>query len=242
MNFLSNLFHKNGNQNQIASGTRFNHIMKTAEKLEELNPKALVELTRIVLRPLQSELLLSAVENEMHGAREAVRLDHFFMKSHMHSLYNLESYENKKELNPEDFLIHLNRDPILPCPWHQDRYVDALHYIGEGKKINPYTQTTTKWKEDPTNHYAKILQPWGIVFVGGGNHSIAAGIIAGEGILRPKEVIDMSSVFDQVKCDGKHYIDRKTGEIMEAVTDENIAALFEIGRLIGKHKIQPMLK
>ena len=52
--------------------TEFDHIVSFAEALAKSNPAALIDLSRILLRPLQAELLLTAIENEMHGARHEI--------------------------------------------------------------------------------------------------------------------------------------------------------------------------
>ena len=74
----------------------------------------------------------------------------------------------------------------------------------------------------------------------GGNHSIAAGIVGGEGVLRPKEVYDMGRLLDLVQCDGKHYRSQQDGQVLDIVHDDKIAALFEVGRLMRHHGITPM--
>lgn len=80
----------------------------------------------------------------------------------------------------------------------------------------------------------------GLVFVEGGNHSIATGMIIGEGTLVPQSVYDISSLLDKVKCDGVNYISLETNEILAPVTDVRIGSIFEIGKLIKKHNILPM--
>lgn len=73
--------------------------------------------------------------------------------------------------------------------------------------------------------------PWRIGFVRGGNHSITAGILAGEGTLIPAQVWDMSFLFERIKTDGIHwYVD---GKKTETVKSWRTAAVFEIGRLIS---------
>ncbi|WP_319950300.1 DUF6710 family protein, partial [Klebsiella pneumoniae] len=83
---------------------------------------------------------------------------------------------------------------------------------------------------DNSNHYVELWLPWRIGFVGGGNHSITAGILAGEGTLIPEHVYDMSWLFELVRTDGNHWFvdDHK----VEAVKSGRSAAVFEIGRLL----------
>lgn len=76
---------------------------------------------------------------------------------------------------------------------------------------------------------AKIL-PWRIGFVRGGNHSIASGVLAGEGEVIPDTVYDMRYLLDIVSTDGYYWY--MSGKICERVSDYRTAAFFEIGRLL----------
>ena len=67
-------------------------------------------------------------------------------------------------------------------------------------------------------------------FVRGGNHSITAGILAGEGTVIPEHVYDMSWLFELVRTDGNHWF--VDGQKAEAVKSGRSAAVFEIGRLL----------
>jgi len=210
--------------------TEFDHIMAFAQALARNNPVALIDLVRFLLRPLQSELLLTAIQNELHGARHEIEDYKFFMPC---GPSNLQISFNYPQFEGGNYLVKLNRDPVLPCPWHRDRYIATLANIGHGKKCGD-------WKEDKLNHKVTIWLPWGIAFVDGGNHSIAAGIIGGEGELKPCQVFDMSGMLDLVQCDGKHYRSLQDGQILDSVHDLKIAAVFEIGRLLKRHQITPM--
>jgi hypothetical protein len=203
---------------------KFNFIMGFARDLAQKNPVALIDLVRLLLRPLQFELLLSAVETEIHKARHEVESYHGLGIQHGH---------NHPQLDSNQFLVNLNRDPILPCPWHRDRYVGTVSSIGKNKPCG-------LWKEDTSNHHVTLWLPWGIAFVDGGNHSIAAGILGGEGTLKPKQVYDMKRLLDTVHCDGEVYRSTLDGQVIADVCSYNIAALFEIGRLLQEHNIVPM--
>lgn len=210
--------------------TEFDHLLDFAKEVANKNPNALINIVRLLLRPLQTELLLSAVKNKLHGACHEIETDRFFMPS---GPFELQHAWNYPKLNPESFLIHLNRDPVLPCPWHRDRYVGNLTSIGQDSLARP-------WKEDSVNHNAVVWLPWGIAFVDGGNHSIATGILNGEGTLKPKEVYDMSAMLDAVYCDGKQFRASSDHRMLNHVYDPVIAALFEVGRLMHKHSVIPM--
>lgn len=210
--------------------TEFDHIMDFANSLANKNPVALINLVRVLLRPLQSELLLTAIQNEMHQAQHEIESYKFFMPN---GPSQLQMDFDEPKLDSANFLVQLNCDPVLPCPWHRDRYVDNLVCIGKDKARGD-------WKEDPLNHRITLWLPWGIAFVHGGNHSIATGILNGEGTVRPKEVYNMARLLDHVQCDGTHYRVNKSGEVLDSVHDYKIAAVFEIGRLMKLHQITPM--
>lgn len=214
-----------------ARKSEFDHIMEFAKTLAQSNPSALVDLCRILLRPLQSELMLTAIQSALHEAREEVLSAKFFMP---YGPAGIQSAFDYPRLDERNFLVHLNRDPVLPCPWHRDRYVGTLTHIGLERSGNA-------WKEDARNHSITVWLPWGIAFVTGGNHSIATGIVGGEGCVHPREVYDMSNLLNLVSCDGKHFRSKQDGRLLDSARDYKIAALFEVGRLMLHHRVTPML-
>lgn len=220
---LRDLFqHKQPDPIVQTQATQFDHLMKMAEEIACKNPNALIDFIRALLRPIQSEHLIAVAEREIHTAPNSINDWSFFFNLLEFGRFSVGKYQ----VNPSPkVIVHLARDPVLPTPWHRDRYCDALAYIGTGKLLK-------QWKQDVTNHRVSVWLPWGIVFVGGGNHSIAAGILAGEGTLEATEVFDLRPLLDQVECDGHHYLDRVTKANLAAVTDYRRAAVFEIGRLM----------
>lgn len=222
------------------SKEKFDQIMDFAISLEEKNPRGLLDLIRILLRPLQSELLISSVEAEEHKSHKGVSSHKFFMPNCKN--LNLQYTWDKQKYNNEDFLIHLNRDPILPCPWKRRDYISTISHIGTNKLLNKplLSNYGGEWKQDTSNHFVSIWLPWGIAFVNGGNHSISVGIINGEGTLMPTDVYDMNFLLEKVRCDGKNYILIETNEVLDSVNDIRIAAVFEIGRILHRNKIIPM--
>ncbi|GAB3261439.1 hypothetical protein GCM10027296_35460 [Chitinimonas naiadis] len=112
----------------------------------------------------------------------------------------------------------------MPTPWNRDRYELALATIGSAKGQGV-------WRQD-LNHTISVWLPWGIAFVTGGNHSITAGILAGEGVIVANEVYDLARIFDLVACDGYEYKDVRSGQVVGLVNDYRRAAVFEIGRLM----------
>lgn len=227
---IQNLIQKSTKNNKLI----FENIMQFASEIEKKNPEALIDLVRVLLKPLQSDYLVSCIENENHHSKKPIKSFDFFMPN---GSIDIQFASNYPKLDSTLFLIDLKKDSIFPGPWERSRYVTCLSYIGSNKKLGDFGGN---WKQDFSNHYIHILLPWGLVFVEGGNHSIASGIISGEGTLIPNNVYDMSDILNKIKCDGINYISIEDNQIINSVYDIRIAAVFEIGRLLKKHNIMPM--
>ena len=197
----------------------FDNVMEVARDIAKHNPRALRDLIRALLLPLQSQHLIAVAEKGAHAAPSEIDADTFFFDAS--ALVSF--YDYWVQPTPE-YRIDLSRDIVLTTPWHRGRYTSALWSIGAQKGFDAWTQDD--------NHRLSVLLPWGITFVHGGNHSIAAGILAGEGTLLAEEVLDATSLMDLVSCDGQHYRSKSTGKAIARVQDHRRAAVFEIGRLI----------
>lgn len=213
---LSNLL---GREKKTESS--FTNIMAMAEKIAESNPEGLSLLVRALLRPLQAEHILAVAERAQHQAPGSLQYLSFF--------FNLSTIAESSEFylrdNP-DVCIDLSKDIVLPTPWERTRYSNALANTGAGK-------SNGEWRQD-SNHGIAVWWPWRIAFVLGGNHSITAGILLGEGKLLATEVYDLAPLFERVICDGHSYTETRTGKVLGKVCDPRRAAVFEIGRLMTK--------
>ncbi|CAH6232237.1 hypothetical protein AI3058V1_4822, partial [Citrobacter freundii] len=213
------MFWNRNKKEKAAAGNeknRFDHLLSVAEKLPV---EALPDLIRAIVRPVQSDFLL-AVAEEGTDARPDMTPQEFFFEG----LIQVQSYEKMKEgeLDGADYPLSLASDMVLPWPWSLTRYIDNVSHIG--------TRKGRPWKQDKINHYVDLWLPWRIGFVRGGNHSITAGILAGEGTVIPEHVYDMSWLFELVRTDGNHWF--VDGQKAEAVKSGRSAAVFEIGRLL----------
>ncbi|WP_208952489.1 DUF6710 family protein [Rahnella sp. ChDrAdgB13] len=209
---------KKGEPAASSEKNRFDHLLSVAEKLPVA---ALPDLLRAIVRPVQSDLLLAVAEEGADSRPDMTPQEFFF-----DGLIQVQSYEKMKEgeLDSADYPLSLASDIVLPWPWSLSRYIDNLSYIG--------THKGSPWKQDKINHYVDLWLPWRIGFVRGGNHSITAGILAGEGTVIPDHVYDMSYMFELVRADGVHWF--VDGQKTEAVKSGRSAAVFEIGRLIAE--------
>jgi len=210
------MFSKKKNMNKDKE--KFDHIMKISESLDE---QAIRDLIKSLGKPLQFDFILG-VSEEGQDARVNMTPSEFFFEKINYSY----GYEELKtvEKDRKDYPLQLASDLVLPWPWDYERYVSA---------INNYSTLKGKpWKQDHQNHYVNLWLPWGIGFVEGGNHSIAAGIMAGEGELLPEHVYDMSFILERVRTNGiDWYLD---GEKVQSVKRYRTAAIFELGRKLAE--------
>lgn len=130
----------------------------------------------------------------------------------------------------EDEVISLRDDLVLPWPWNRGRHLDSLVNIGKGRFWGD-------WKYKSDNHNVEFWLPLRIGFVNGGNHSISAGILSGGGQLKPRDVLDISPIYDHVYTDGVNYYRKFDDSIISKTLSVEFAALFEIGRLMKDNNI-----
>lgn len=202
---------------QVEDGA-FYQIMEIAYRIEKNSPQGLRELVRALLLPLQAERMLAVAERGPHQAPDPIDYWNFFFRIENSSDFYIRD-------KPKEILA-LGRDVVLPTPWKRSDYINALATIGTGKTQGP-------WCQDDGNHSISLLLPWRIGFVSGGNHSITAGILMGEGELVANEIFDMTPIFERVHCDGISYREVGTDRVLGEVNDPRRAAVFEIGRLMA---------
>ena len=195
---------------------KFEHVLSLAASLPSA---ARYNLLHALFRPIQSDYLL-AVAAEGQDARPTLDERQFFFQS----LFDYISFEqlSHQKLVPDEYPLSLATDMVLPWPWSMNSYRGSLS-IGS-LQGNP-------WRYDNSNHHVELWLPWRIGFVKGGNHSLAAGILAGEGTLLPVRVFDMDDLLRRVSTDGISWL--AGGKQIERVHDWRTAAFYELGRLVS---------
>ncbi len=218
------MFWNRNKKEKAAAGSEKNHFDHLLSVAEKLPVKALPDLIRAIVRPVQSDFLLAVAEEGTDARPDMTPYEFFFG-----DLIKLQSSERMKEneRNSSDYPLSLAIDMVLPWPWSLPRYIDNISVTGTHKGM--------PWKQDFFNHYVDLWLPWRIGFVHGGNHSITAGILAGEGFVIPEHVYDMSYLFELARTDGVHWF--VNGNKVEAVKSGRSAAVFEIGRLMVNEEI-----
>lgn len=217
------------------ASARFRQLLATANAIAAKNPRGLPDLVLAILRPFQSEALLAVAERGT-DAIPNIHIESLFGKAVVNRFY-ADGYLRGKKIPPDAFKVHLGRHIVLPWPWNHGRYVDAVATIGAAKvdPASPWGRWQPgAWRQDPQNHVTTLWLPWGITTVGGGNHSIMAGILAGEGVIVPSAVYDMRCVLEDVHSDGLAWFETKSNHKIADVEDPRAASVFEIGRLMTK--------
>jgi hypothetical protein len=219
--------------------SHFSEVMKRAARIAETNPRGLPGLARALLRPLQSEYLVGVAEL---GQDAYPTIDsHNFFGGALRPYFYEQGHHRARKLESEPYKLLLGRDTVLPWPWSECRYESALATIGSEKEIpgcDDYFQPFQgPWVQD-ANHVVELWLPWGIGFVSGGNHSIAAGILSGEGEIKPSSVYDMSYLFEEIRYDGRGFVDIRSGKQLGPAKSWRIGAAFEVGRMMVEHGIR----
>lgn len=211
--------------------TEFENVMNWARVLaDNANREGLEDLIKMVLRPVQADHMRAALIRPTHCAPEALS----WIRS-MGGLWQIPAPEGTllthvtqsgRRTVDASHTLHLCRDVVLPTIWSRSSITSSLGAIGPGRVCGRFTQ-------DP-NHSVTLMIPLGIGWVSGGNHSIAQGILSGEGELVPDEVIDVSSAMDVVGYDGECWVCMRTGLRTDGPRYREFGWVWEIARLLGK--------
>lgn len=208
---------------------QFDYVMGWAKRLAaDSNQAGLEDLIKIVLRPVQAERMRVAFTRAAHQAPECLWWIHS-----MGGLWDLQgpdgtwlSYALSQLRRPVDMseMVSFSRDVLLPTPWSDSSIKNSLGTIGHRRINGPF-------KSD-VNHQVTLMLPCRIAWVGGGNHSIAQGILSGEGCLKPTDVLDVSAVVAAVRYDGECWVCSSTGARLQGPIYPEFGWAWEISRLI----------
>lgn len=216
MGLTSNLRYRKYNREQAEL---FDRIMSVAEEVPE---QVLVKFIGQLVRPIQSDLILTGMKEGPRSDDHNMSADRFFFRDILRS--ELRPYRESLEAGSE-YSLSLKSDPVLPWPWNRDRLKSAFSEYGPA--------IGEPWRQDHYNHLVSLWLPWRIGFVECGNHSISAGIVFGEGTVEPSEVMDCTKMLDVIRTDGRHW--HLLDEAIESVRDGRTAAIWEIGRRVSNN-------
>ncbi|HEX8843471.1 MAG TPA: DUF6710 family protein [Pyrinomonadaceae bacterium] len=212
-----------------AQREEFESIIGLAKNIAKTDPAALPALVKLIGRGAQARAMTGVLrrpdDKVFHYLPEKVLFDIFApITADGHRLDDL------KRKVPAPRAMTLGVDLVFPWPWARERIAGSLSLLRPGGRGG-------KWRQDPQNHFVELWLPLGVGWVTGGNHSLTAGIIHADGRVMPEVTFDISDVYRHVHCDGLYYRRTHDSSKISPVSDLEMAAIFEIGRLIAKHRV-----
>jgi uncharacterized protein DUF6710 len=202
----------------------FQATMEMASRIARENPPALRELARVFGRMIQSEWIAQVVTRDEGTCDYPLDPDRAFFDRRLAVTEDGRGWFDLLVKLEREVEVHLATDIVLPWPWSRSSFARCLSFIGTGKKAGAWRQSS--------NHRVEWWEPIGIGWVIGGNHSIAAGILQGEGRLVVDTVYSMHRLYEHIVCDGAYYRRQADHRPICRVKNAAFASLFEIGRLL----------
>jgi len=209
---------------------QFQAIMEMAGHVERNDPRGLVELVRLCAATILGDFLSWRIRSRAGKARNGTQSDFLFLPLGTKIDNTGRTLDQLCQDTGERPRIRLGKDIVLPWPWNRFRLARSLGLIGVGRKWH-------KWTCHPENHYVELWRPLGITWALNGNHSITAGIIRCEGVLRPNVVRNIAPIYKYVHCDGMWFFRTADGVKLSPVNSPMFAGIFEIGRIMTRHNI-----
>lgn len=188
------------NQNDIQAFHSFlAHVQKASYhyQKEPKRQQALNDLIRIILKPIQCKHITNSYAVQPHMGIPSIEVSDFLPfalpETTLH-VYNKDSHG----------VLYLKQDIVLPTTWHPSSLISSLALIQDNQ---------SNFKQN-INHQVILFLPFRIGFVINGNHSIAQGILKGNGIIQPNSVIDVSSLLPQITFDGKYWLKNENNKVL----------------------------
>lgn len=207
-----------------AQREEFAQIMEAARQAAAEDPLSLPSLIRLFGRAAQARAFTEVLRHAQD------RGDcNFDPEDVMFSLYEPLAPDGRRFVDLRREVeapgpMRLGVDILLPWPWSREGLIRSL------SKLRPGGEWGT-WRQD-RNHCVELWLPIGVGWVIGGNHSITAGILNCEGEVMPEVTYDISAAYEHITCDGLDYQRAHDGSRIAPVADLDVAAMFEIGRLM----------
>ncbi len=204
---------------------RFRRILEFAHELADQNPEALQELMVLLVRKLQADIIVGLLAVPTRHATGESWESLMWGRGLPELTIDGRDFDELAILQSSESTVHLGSDLVLPLPWSKPRLLSTLARIGYGREWGP-------WQEDPRNHHIELWLPLNIAWVHGGNHSITAGIALNQGEVGVDQTYDITPIFEHVRCDGEYYRRVEDGGEVGPVSNAEMAAIWEIGRLM----------
>ena len=199
----------------------FEHIMDRALLLyEKRSIYGIINLQRILIRPLQSEFLATPFKTDSHIRSRYFSYEDFGI-SYLHHI-NMTFYDflNANRIKDEVQILNTTKDVIIPSIWNHERLTNTA--LGS---------SFSTWKQN-NNHQVIWVHPLNFGWSNNGHHSIANAIITGIGKIKPTQIYNISSLYPFVVFDGLNFIYQDSKEVIGTPRYEVIGWLYELGRLL----------
>jgi len=204
--------------NYCSTKQKLSIVLSRAEEITKVNgDEGIYDYIRALLYPTMYKYIydcLTAPNNE------APTLNYEDFWPYENFTGNLQSV-SIAEKDKDKYLIKLNKDIIFTNPWNSKGIVSHLGNIGHKVKFN----------EDVTNHWVVIFYPMRVCFVQNGKHSIAQGILTGEGVLHATSYIDLTEKLNLYSYDGFYWINEKTKKTKH-VYNHDFGLVWEVSKLL----------
>ena len=218
----------------------FDNVMRRANEVHAMNNvEGLFDLIKIIMMPIQAKHISDAYFQDDHGGLDSIECYQdlglkFTSEPKIEGELAYSLYE-ECQVDTDKFTksISLASDTLLPTSWHPFSIVNMLGKIGakEKYKCGEFKQST--------NHMVLYTYPLDVVWVHGGNHSITQGILRGEGVLKPEEIMDLSALIEIVRFDGQFWRAINSENIIGRPRYQEFGEAWEIGRLINRLQPSP---
>lgn len=209
----------------------FEERMTMAKTLLALQPNSLPSYVRLLGRRFQADEMLKVIDYPDHQRQGRIEFEALFFSEYVRINDHGDSVDKllSQDAGPY-YHLDLGRDLLLPWPWNKQRISNCLAKIGRGKQCGD-------WRAE-LNHRVQLLLPVGIGIVYGGNHSLATGIVNGEGMVVNAHSVDLTPLYPHVYFDGVSYRRTADKRVVQAAANAEMGAIFEIGRLMVEHNIK----
>lgn len=212
-----------------AQREEFEAVLEIANNITETDPAALPALVKLIGRGAQARAM-TGVLRQPEDKVCRYRPEKVLFPTLTPITADRRSLNDLKLEVPAPRAMVLGIDIVFPWPWARGRIADSLSLLRPGGRGG-------KWCQDSKNHSVELWLPLGVGWVIGGNHSITADIIHADGEVMPEVTFDISDIYTHVYCDGLDYRRTHDSSKIGPVFDLEMAAIFEIGRLIAKHRV-----
>ncbi|GEM05957.1 hypothetical protein HMI01_29450 [Halolactibacillus miurensis] len=131
---------------------------------------------------------------------------------------------NIQDRRDDNSFISPSETLVFSFPWNKQRMIDAFKEIGEA--------VGNKWEHQPINHKVCLIKPLNIAVIENGYHSSSINIITNESPFKVTSCLDLTPIYNEIFTDGVYFFDKKSSTKLAPVRSVEMAAIFEIGRII----------